>query len=162
MKNSFKHIILICLAGFVLLFTACDKDKIFEQSKTIDKDTWLSNDFIRFNVNIPDNTIPVNYYLIVRNTTDYKYSNIFFFVRTKLPDGTMLTDTINCVLAYPDGKWVGKGIGKYREVTQLLIPNSLFPQKGEYVFEFEQAMREDKLKGINAIGIRIEESNIKE
>jgi gliding motility-associated lipoprotein GldH len=33
-----------------------------------------------------------------------------------------------------------------------------FPQQGQYIFEFEQAMRNPDLKGISDIGMRLEKN----
>ncbi len=43
-----------------------------------------------------------------------------------------------------------------RDLTIPLNENLLFPLKGTYHFEIEQAMREPKLKGISDIGLYIE------
>jgi gliding motility-associated lipoprotein GldH len=37
----------------------------------------------------------------------------------------------------------------------LLRRGLRFPQKGKYIFEFEQAMREPELEGVMDIGLRI-------
>jgi gliding motility-associated lipoprotein GldH len=138
--------------------TGCNKSTIFEAQETIENNTWGYQDFVRFNVPINDSTIPYNYYMMIRNTTDYTYSNLYLFVRTRFPDGTLHADTINLMLADVSGKWLGKGIGKYRMQQFLISPNAFFPQQGEYIFEVEQAMREKELQGINSVGIKIEKS----
>lgn len=159
MTAKIKYLLVTVTILTFAFITSCDKNRVYEKSKSIEENRWFVDDFVRFNVNIPDNSIPYNFYIIVRNSTDYPYSNIYFFIRTKLPDGTVLADTVNVPLAEPDGKWLGRGIGKYREVTIRMIEGSRFPQQGEYVYEFEQAMRQDVLEGINAVGIRIEKLN---
>jgi gliding motility-associated lipoprotein GldH len=60
------------------------------------------------------------------------------------------------VLAAPDGKWLGKGISGLRDNQVLLRVGLRFPRKGAYLFDFEQAMREENLEGISDIGLRIE------
>ena len=62
---------------------------------------------------------------------------------------------MECILAEPSGKWLGKGISNVRDCQVLLRRGLRFPQKGNYVFEFEQAMREKELAGIMDIGLRI-------
>ena len=143
------------------LLISCDSNRVFEENKEIENDRWHKDDFVKFSVDITDRSVPVNFYVSIRNSTDYNFSNLYLFVRTKWPDGTLLADTINCRLAENKGSWTGRGIGKYRQNMIMLSQHATFPQKGIYEFEFEQAMRVEELEGINSIGIRIEKSSPK-
>ncbi|HRS53829.1 MAG TPA: gliding motility lipoprotein GldH, partial [Bacteroidales bacterium] len=91
----------------------------------------------------------------IRNTSDYGFCNLFIFLKTLYPDGNNSIDTIEFILAGPDGKWLGKG-KNIIDNKILLKTNLSFPKAGNYSFEFTQAMRENKLKGIEDIGIQIE------
>jgi gliding motility-associated lipoprotein GldH len=95
------------------------------------------------------------FYLNLRHTTSYRYANIYLFINTTFPDGTAARDTVECILADPSGKWVGKGISNILDNQVLLRRGLRFPQKGKYIFEFEQAMREPELEGVMDIGLRI-------
>ncbi len=139
----------------LIILIACDVNRVFDESVSIQKEEWHYKDIMRFEVEVNDTLSRHNFFLNVRNTTDYKYSNIYFFLKTIFPDGRVVVDTLNIILADKEGKWIGKGSGKIRD-NQVLISNALhFPQKGMYVFELSQAMRQDVLKGIADVGIRI-------
>ena len=71
-----------------------------------------------------------------------------------MPNGNITHDTIECILATPDGHWVGKSSGSMRNV-RINLNELRFPLKGTYHFEIEQAMREPVLKGISDIGLFI-------
>ncbi len=58
-----------------------------------------------------------------------------------------------------NGKWLGEGLGDIWDNRVLFKKNVSFPQKGEYRFEFTQAMRLNPLPGVMDVGIRIEKSN---
>ena len=73
-----------------------------------------------------------------------------------MPNGNLTHDTIECTLATPEGRWLGKGTGSMRDMIVTLNANLRFPLKGTYHFEIEQAMREPVLKGISDMGIFIE------
>ena len=78
------------------------------------------------------------------------------FLHTTFPNGNQTHDTIELILAYPDGRWIGKGSGSMRS-NQILLNNNLhFPLKGNYHFEIEQAMREPVLNGITDVGVKFE------
>lgn len=151
---------LIIPAFFLLLITAaCDKEKFFDQSVSIPNDAWPADQEVVFDVNIEDTVSAYRFFINVRNSTSYRYSNIYFFLTTEFPNGGMSQDTIECVLADKTGKWLGKGTGKYRDNRVFIRENIRFPLKGTYRISLNQAMREQKLKGISEAGIRLEKQN---
>ncbi len=117
---------------------------------------WHYKDKITFEAEINDTSNLHNIHINIRNSVDYKYMNFYMFLDTKLPDGTVVRDTLECLLADSHGKWLGDGYGKIRTNQFLMRENVWFPEKGNYTFSFKQAMREEELEGISDIGIRIE------
>lgn len=142
----------------VIFFTACDPGLVFEKNKKMDNATWNSTDIVKFNVTIPDTVTGYNYYINIRNTTEYGFSNLFMFVKTVYPDGKISVDTAECYLADIQGRWLGKGKGRIIDNRILFRKKVRFPQAGVYSFEYEQGMRVNQLYGIEDIGIRIEKS----
>ena len=67
-----------------------------------------------------------------------------------------ITDTLNYNLALPNGEWLGKGFGDTKEILFQYKVNYKFPANGDYSIGITQAMRTDKLKGIEDIGVKIE------
>jgi len=143
----------------LLLLTGCDRSVVYEQNLEVNESGWENRRFLRYAFVIQDTAIPYNFYINIRNNTDYLYSNLFLFIRTILPDQSAAQDTVDIAIAGPDGKWLGGGIGKHRDNQVLIMPQFRFPQAGEYFFEIEHAMRESDLTGISAVGIRVERSN---
>ncbi len=109
----------------------------------------------KFDVEVTDTVSLFDFYINLRNTVDYKYSNFYLFLNTTLPDGMAARDTIELMLADRSGKWLGKGFGKYRDNQMLVRAGLQFPMAGNYVFEIEHAMRDTLLTGIGSVGIRI-------
>lgn len=161
-KWTAKSLMKICLILPVLflLFSGCDKEKFFDQSVSIPEDSWPADKEIVFNVNIEDTISPYRFYINVRNSATYRYSNIYFFLTTEFPGGGMSRDTIECTLADKTGKWLGRGTGNYRDNRVFIRENIRFPKKGTYHFRLNQAMREQKLKGISEAGIRLEKQQL--
>ncbi len=145
------------ISFLIFILYSCDKNRLFDESIEIPDTGWNQDSVIVFkNIGIQDTSKTYNFYINLRNTTDYRYSNIYFFLNTQFPDGKIRRDTIELILAGNDGRWFGKGFGHIRD-NQILIRNELkFPQPGKYIFKFEQAMRKENLKEIKDIGIRIE------
>lgn len=147
--------------GFVLLLTAMmsscgNNDVIFDESIIIPDASWDNKNRPYFDVNVEDSMSNYAFYLNIRHLENYRYSNFYMFLHTTFPNGNQTHDTIECILAYPDGRWTGKGSGSMRSSSILLNDNLRFPLNGTYHFEIEQAMREPELEGITDVGIRFE------
>ncbi len=64
---------------------------------------WKWQDAREFEVDITDTISLHNIYLQVRHTVEYPMSNLYMFVHVKGPSGQLLKDTVNLILANPDG-----------------------------------------------------------
>lgn len=147
------------ILGFVLLaavFTSsCDRNVFFSDTKHIRNDEWKATDTLFFTFHSADTLSTYDFYFQVRNTTDYDKQNLYFFITAFYPENTYSRDTAECILAAPDGKWYGKGMGKYRDSRFLFRKEVRFRKAGDYIIAVNQAMREEKLKGISEVGISI-------
>lgn len=117
---------------------------------------WHQDDLIHFEVELADSVSLHELYLLVRNSTDYPYSNLYLFLDIEFPDKRLLRDTLECILVQRDGQWTGKGFGKIRSNQFLFRDNVWFPNDGTYHFRIQHGMREDTLIGITDIGIRLD------
>lgn len=148
------------LTGILLLMlTACNDNRVFEASKKIDQGKWRSDNILDFSTVLSDTLCGYTIYIDVRNDISYSYSNLYLFLHTLFPNGLIARDTIECMLAGYDGKWLGSGSGSVRFNRFLFQKGIRFPVSGEYRFELEQAMRVEELDGILDIGIRIDRDN---
>lgn len=148
--------VLSCL----MIFGGCTQPSYFEDQQTIDPQGWAAGDTVSFSVDIQDTVRSMDFLLTLRHNTDYPYSNIYFFVKTVYPDRNYSRDTLEILLAGKDGKWFGEGFGKLKEVQVMLKDRVVFPEKGTYRFEFVQGMREEKLEGVEDLGVQIRESQM--
>ena len=138
------------------MLASCGRNTLYNESVVIPEAKW-DNDMIPFfDVTVNDTLTDYAFYLNIRHLENYRYSNLYVFMHTTFPNGNVTHDTIECILAMPDGSWMGKGSGTMRSANVLLNPTLRFPLSGEYHFEIEQAMREKELKGITDIGISFE------
>lgn len=147
--------VLLALLPLCLFLSACNNDS-FDKRTVIPEAEWRQENLVTFDVDINDTISPYEFGIGLRHLENYRYSNLFIFLHTTMPNGNHTHDTIECTLATPEGKWIGKSSGSMRDLTVPLNENLLFPLSGTYHFEIEQAMREPKLKGISDIGLYIE------
>ena len=146
---------LIGLTTIILLFTSCTNDT-FNQRTVIPEAEWHQENRIAFDADINDTINGYVFGIGLRHLENYRYSNLFVFLHTRMPNGNVTHDTIECTLATPEGRWIGKSSGSMRDLSVPLNQNLRFPLMGTYHFEIEQAMREPVLKGISDIGLFIE------
>ena len=157
-KLKYQLLSIGLISILILLLVSCTSNTVFEENKQI-KENWLKNDTLIFKVEIIDLSLQYNFYVNIRNSTNYGFSNFYFFMNSVFPDGSLRRDTIECILANLEGKWFGKGFGGIKENNLLLQKGIIFPQQGMYEFRIEHAMRVDEkegLQGIKNVGIRIE------
>ncbi|MDO8897503.1 MAG: gliding motility lipoprotein GldH [Bacteroidales bacterium] len=153
-------VIFLSAALFLLshFFVSCSSRVIFDDVSSIGTEGWHMHDKQRFEINVDDTLSTFRFFVHVRNDISYRYSNLYFFMQTRFPNGNVTRDTIECVLADLSGKWTGKGSGQHRDHLILLNQSLKFPLSGTYIIDIEQAMREDVLHGIRDVGIRIEKN----
>jgi gliding motility-associated lipoprotein GldH len=102
--------------------------------------------------------LPYNITFEIRNNNLYPYQNLWIFYSEEQPVGSLLRDTMECMLADPYGKWRGDGVSLFQSGFPVRT-NYHFPIKGQYTFSFRQGMRDTNLRGIQEIGLRIEQAN---
>ncbi|MBE6336562.1 MAG: gliding motility lipoprotein GldH [Lentimicrobiaceae bacterium] len=154
MKNILKYGLILLTS--IIISSCGDKNVVYDESIIIPNAEWDNKEFPYFDININDTLTIYDFYLNIRHLENYRYSNFYMFLHTTFPNGNQTHDTIECIFAYPDGRWIGDGSGSMRDLKILLNNNLRFPIKGNYHFEIEQAMREPVLEGITDVGLRIE------
>ncbi|MEO8760998.1 MAG: gliding motility lipoprotein GldH [Bacteroidia bacterium] len=149
----------------VCILASCNKNVVFSKYERIEETKgWPAKQLINFETEMTDTNQLYDVYINVRNAETYPFKNLFMFLHTTYPNGTISLDTIECVLASEQGHWLGKGLGDLYDNTILFKKNARFKHAGKYKFAFEQVMRYgnkneiDPLFLIMDIGITIEKA----
>lgn len=151
-KNVWLFIILI-------ISFSCRKDVIYSKYVKFENDEWKRTDTAKFELDIQDTNPLYNLYLKIRHADGYPFNNLYVFVQTRYPDGTLTQDTLEIVLADSKGRWQGEGLGDIFDFSAPLKQNFKFVQKGKYDIRFIQAMRTDPLPLLMEIGIELKKAN---
>lgn len=117
---------------------------------------WNKNQKLAFKLTADDTEKAKNIIFVIRNNNDYPYSNLRLIVNFESPKKEIKTDTLNYILAKPNGEWIGTGFGETKETLFQYKLNYKFPEKGVYNISVTQAMRKDILPGIEDLGVKIE------
>lgn len=154
---------LTILLIFVVL-VSCTNDIVVSESRSL-PGYWDKNEPLEFQVPQLDSLKRYNVFLNVRNTNDYPFNNLFLIVAMEFPHGKTLVDTLEYKMAYPNGEWMGEGIGSVKENKLWYKENVSFFEEGNYNITITHAVRNNgevegvsKLEGITDIGYSIEEN----
>lgn len=150
-----KYPVQFLILPVLIILSSCDEDMVYDQFTQTEGGIWRWQDAREFSVEISDTLSLHDIYIQVRHTVEYPMTNLYMFVHVKGPSGQNLKDTVNLVLAQPDGKWLGRGTGKLREIRLLYRSDTKFSEPGTYTFTLEQGMRNPELP-VTDLGIRIE------
>ena len=139
----------------IFFLASCDKNTVYSEFQPIQDKLWDKNNEYIFNFEIKDISIPYDVSLQLRNNDLYPYQNIWILFDESQPTGTNTIDTIEYMLADDFGKWKGNGISLFQ--NRIPIKNRyIFPDTGKYSINIRHGMRDEKLKGIEDIGLHIE------
>lgn len=157
-KASVKSRNLFFVFTLLLLLPACGEKAFFDDNREISPAGWSWQDPVTFEVEVDDTLNPYHFFLNLRTTKAYEYSNIYVFFTTQFPDGRTARDTVECPLSDDYGNWLGKTSGSLVDNRILFGIRRIFPQRGTYHFVIEQAMRDQDLTEVVDVGLRIEKS----
>jgi gliding motility-associated lipoprotein GldH len=136
---------------------SCNKQEIYYRFHEIKNVEWAQDDTLFFDI---DSTLyeldrPYRLSIEVTNNVNYPYRNIWFFMQTDIDSDSVFTDTSKQFqLADEFGKWKGSGFGSLFQ-TSLPAGDIVFRQKRNYRIKIEHGMRDEPLKGIEKVGIKI-------
>lgn len=147
-------LLLLC----IIVTIACnDLNKMsFHQYHTIDGE-WERKDTLRFDVPPTDSMQTVQLFAEVRNARNYAFADLYLVVRQNLADSLKWqTDTIHIQLADSLGRWTGLGGANYFQSSQYVRSIRLPLHPFHATIFVSQGLKDEKLKGITNVGVRIE------
>ena len=153
----FKPIYFYILIAYSLQLVAfsCTTIDLYEKDVSIPGHQWKSDFKPSFTFNIKDSARPYQFFIVLRHTEKYNYTNIYINLYIQ-PPGKDSSQKIqqDLQLANSDG-WLGSGMDDiYEHRIQIGQPQTL--KTGTYTFTIEQIMREDPLEHVLDVGLRIE------
>ena len=138
-----------------LCLASCTTIDLYEKDVAIPGHRWKSDFKPSFTFAIKDTTRPYQFFLVLRHTEKYNYTNIYInlYVQPPEKDSTQKIQQ-DLQLANNEG-WLGAGMDDiYEHRIQIGQPQTL--KAGTYSFVVEQIMREDPLEHVLDVGLRIE------
>jgi gliding motility-associated lipoprotein GldH len=154
----------IAFISLLLFIVSCNTDTVVSETRAL-SEVWNKNSEVTFEIPKLDSLKKYNVFLNIRNSNEYKYSNLFLIVSMNFPHGKTITDTLEYKMANPDGSWLGEGIGSIKENKLWYKERVSFVEEGTYTITVAQAVRNNgdvdgvtNLEGITDVGFSIEEA----
>lgn len=142
----------------MVLLSACKNPGVLVENNTpIENFRWTYVKPVRVQIPVNEPGLACRVYINLRHTENYQYANIFFRIKLIGPDKKVKVWRKEYRLANPDGEWLGTGSGNLLSHQLLVFNKYRFPSKGKYTIEVEQNMRDNPLKEISDVGVRVEQ-----
>ncbi len=158
--NILKSIFCFCFIALSAL--ACSKEKvIFEKNYDLKNGQWAYGDTLGFTFSIADTMALYDIVMVIKHTHQYATQNLYMNISTKFPTGERPKQLLNIDLADNTGKWEGNCNSTECTFEIPIQPNAYFNTAGQYTITLEQYMREEYLKDIKSIALKLVDKNQK-
>jgi gliding motility-associated lipoprotein GldH len=132
----------------------------YEQSQVMPGHEWSINNPVKGSFEISDTVSEYNIFLVLRHTDAYRYNNIWVQVDLKSPTDSFYSQKLDLSLGSDAAGWEGTGMNDIWEVRKRLTANAQrFRTPGKYEYRLIQIMREDPLRHVMAVGLRVQKQN---
>jgi gliding motility-associated lipoprotein GldH len=145
----------ITLSYILVMFMSSCTDNLIYSEKADIPEKWMYSDSIEYNFVVSD-TIPA--YDITMNTThdtDFGFGNMYILVRTRFPDGRIVTGPLSLNLADQRGQWSGKCDNHQCDAELMLSEKIFFSQPGIYTITVNQHSRAEVITGIRSMTLKV-------
>ena len=151
MKSSVSIFLSVMVA---IMLSACSGKTIYSEYYDLPLGGWEADSSLSYSFQIADSSGEYDVFILFRHTQAYPYQNVWLFVDFLKGDILQQTDTIEFYLADEHGRWLGNGYGNVREMPVIYDAHRIFPTDS-CSFVIRQGMREEKLKGVSSVGMKI-------
>ena len=156
-KNQGVKRSLLILAVFVGI-SACNwTTGVFEKNLDFNGHEWPSSKKPDIVFDITDTVSLYNIYIVVRHTDAYHFNNLYIQAGVREPGETQVkTGVYDLQLATNGQGWIGTAMDDIYDARLLIQPKTKFRKSGTYHIILNQLMREDPLKNVLSVGLRVE------
>jgi len=144
------------LVPCALCLSTCTTVDLYERTVSLPGHEWKSTNKPEFNFIITDTTVLYQVFFVIRHTEKYNYNNIWVNYYYQPPNDTLHKEAREFQLATNEKGWLATGMDDIYEHRIKLSPDAGKLKAGSYKFILENIMREDPLKEVLNVGVRIE------
>jgi gliding motility-associated lipoprotein GldH len=139
---------------------SCDSARVFEDNQEFPSREWVVTEEPAFEFQIADSSKAYNLYYNLRNSLHYDWDRIYVtYVLTDSSGQELARKLVYNELFDPTGRPLGEsGLGDLYDHQFPILTNYRFSHSGKHTLRLTQFSRQDTLRGIIAVGVRIEEA----
>lgn len=145
--------------GLVMLcFASCNRNEVYYKFHEIETFEWSKHDTIYFEIDSALISPGENYKITVEvsHNSNYPYRNIWLYAQDNINNSVFQDYSQQYSLADEYGKWFGAGFGAVYQMSLNYRSPVRFKDKRNYTIKLIHGMRDEPLKGIEKIGIKVE------
>ncbi len=146
------------LSLFIIMFTACDVNRIFENHESIPEYVWDKKDAMEYTVSIPSSTQAYNILIAVRHASFYSYSDVPIIFSCTGPAGEEFMEPIVLQLSDENKDWLAECMGQICDLEIEVKKNIIFSNEGDYNFQIQLNTQDQKVAAIMEIGLIVEKA----
>ncbi len=150
--------LIIGVSVLLILISACNKNKIFEEHKGLKNYSWNHFEKIPFEFSIEDTDCNYDIYIAVRYIHGVPYRIIKSGMLITFPDGEERYKDYELNIRNKDGSYKGSVAGDIWDCSILVLKDYPLSQKGKYSFVIHNMMEKLETPGIMEIGLIVEKS----
>ena len=138
-----------------LLFSliSCSDNRIFEEFKPIENESWLEQDTVSFSINLSEDQ-PGHQLIGIRFNENYQFSNLYVRYLSMDSTGRLLDNKLLNIPLFDSKSGVPLGKGFGNTFTKFdTLPFQYNP--GTASISLIQYMRKGEMEGIEAVGFKI-------
>lgn len=153
--------------SMLLLFSSCSKDKVYQERKTFNENTWErlgKGKTIEFkDIAIEDTSTVYDVYVTLRHTPYINERKVKFLMKIVYPQGIVRESVHTIELRDKENKnWVGDAMGDMIDVEKRCRAFVSLPEKGNYTITLTNLGTYSQTIGLMDMGIIVKKSNLKE
>lgn len=144
----------VVVISSILIFSSCDGD-YYNYKREIPEENWPYGLVLDFPFEINDTSHQFDLLIDVEHAVSFANSNLYVKIDTWFPDGESKTNLVSFNLANRFGIWEGSCGSDYCVAEILLQKSVSFKDIGMYRIDIEQYSREEVVRGIKSITLRL-------
>lgn len=156
-----KYWVVTCLIAAVC-FSSCNNREVYYSYREIKNQEWSKHDTLYFDIDstVINTDVDYNITIEIANNVDYPYRNVWFYVQDNISDTVFQNYSSQYLLADEFGQWYGSGFGALYQMSLVYNKSIRFNGRRNYRIKIVHGMRDEPLKGIEKIGIKIEKNGL--
>lgn len=152
-SNSFVILFLL------LIFSSCGEREPYFQFQELENSDWAIDRTLLFDLDSASLKPDVAYDISIEltNNVNYPYRNLWLNISFEENDSIVKEKELEFLLADEYAKWTGAGFASLFQSSHPLEQKSIFSSTSKLKIYLRHKMQDEKLHGIERVGIKIKE-----